>query len=110
MKWAYTVLELTHTQFYTYICKAYTKEWCASKSYYKFISHPKRAQHTLSSVGTVQVSNVLPAVHFSSLLRGKTSFQDGIAQEKVFCVLRFEVSRSVITVQCEFRALFKEHA
>jgi hypothetical protein len=30
-------------------------------------------------------------------------------QEKVFCVLRFEVSRSVITVQREFRARFKEH-
>jgi hypothetical protein len=29
-------------------------------------------------------------------------------QEKAFCVLRFEVSRSVITVQREFRALFKE--
>ena len=26
-------------------------------------------------------------------------------EEKAFCVLRFEVSRSVITVQCEFRAL-----
>jgi len=28
-------------------------------------------------------------------------------QEKAFCVLRFEVSRSVITVQSEFRARFK---
>jgi hypothetical protein len=27
-------------------------------------------------------------------------------QEKAVCVLRFEVSRSVITVQCEFRAQF----
>jgi hypothetical protein len=27
-------------------------------------------------------------------------------QEKAFCVLRFEVSRSVITVQREFRARF----
>ena len=33
------------------------------------------------------------------------SFQDGVAAEKAFCVLRFEVSRSVITVQREFRAL-----
>jgi len=31
-------------------------------------------------------------------------------QEKVFCVLRFEVSRSVITVQREFRALFRKDA
>ena len=29
----------------------------------------------------------------------------GSQQEKAFCVLRFEVSRSVITVQREFRAL-----
>jgi hypothetical protein len=28
-------------------------------------------------------------------------------QENAFCVLRFEVSRSVITVLREFRALFK---
>jgi hypothetical protein len=30
-------------------------------------------------------------------------------QEKAFCVLRFEVSRSVITVQREFRAQFKKY-
>jgi len=31
-------------------------------------------------------------------------------QGKVFCVLRFEVSRSVITVQREFRARFRKDA
>jgi len=31
-------------------------------------------------------------------------------QEKAFCVLRFEVSRSVITVQREFRAWFRKDA
>ena len=31
-------------------------------------------------------------------------------QEKAFCVLRFEVSRSVITVQHEFRARFRKDA
>jgi hypothetical protein len=31
-------------------------------------------------------------------------------QEKDFCVIRFEVSRSVITVQREFRARFKNDA
>ena len=31
-------------------------------------------------------------------------------QEKAFCVLRFEVSRSVFTVQCEFRARFRKDA
>jgi hypothetical protein len=33
-----------------------------------------------------------------------------LQQEKAFCVLRFEVSRSVITVQLEFRARFKKDA
>jgi len=31
-------------------------------------------------------------------------------QEKAFCVLRFEVSKSVITVQREFRARFRKDA
>ena len=31
-------------------------------------------------------------------------------QEKAFCVLRFEVSRSVIAVQREFRARFRKDA
>jgi len=31
-------------------------------------------------------------------------------QEKAFCVLRFEVSRFVITVQLEFRARFRKDA
>jgi hypothetical protein len=31
-----------------------------------------------------------------------------LQQEKIFCVLRFEVSRSVITVQRQFRARFKK--
>jgi hypothetical protein len=31
-------------------------------------------------------------------------------QEKAFCVLRFEMSRYVITVLREFRALFKNDA
>jgi hypothetical protein len=31
-------------------------------------------------------------------------------QEKAFCVLRFEVSKSMITVQREFRAWFKKDA
>jgi hypothetical protein len=51
---------------------------------------------------------MLPAVHFSCLLwdRG-TCFQDGVAEGEG-CVLRFDVSRSVITVQREFRAWFKK--
>jgi hypothetical protein len=37
-------------------------------------------------------------------------FKMASQQEKAFCVLRFEVSRSVITVQREFRARFKKDA
>jgi len=33
-----------------------------------------------------------------------------LQQEKAFCVLRLEVSRSVITLQCEYRAWFRKDA
>ena len=66
----------------------------------KFISHLTRAKRTLSAAETVQVSHALPAVRFSCLLRGSgVSSKMAPQQEKAFCVLRFEVSRSVITVQ-----------
>ena len=35
-------------------------------------------------------------------------FKMASQQEKAFCVLRFEVSRSVITLQREFRAWFRK--
>ena len=76
-----------------------------SKVNKKFISHLTQAQRTPSAAATVQVSHALPAVCFSCLLWGRrVSLQDCPQQEKAFCVLRFEVSRSVITVQREFRA------
>jgi predicted deacetylase len=37
-------------------------------------------------------------------------FKMASQQEKAFCVFRFEVSRSVITVQREFRARFRKDA
>ena len=37
-------------------------------------------------------------------------YKTALQQEKAFCVLRFEVSRSVITVQCEFRSRFRKDA
>jgi hypothetical protein len=78
------------------------KNGAVSKVNKKFISHFTRAQRTPSAAATVQVSRALPAVGFSCLLRGRgASSQDGVQQEKAFCVLRFEVSRSVITVQRE---------
>ena len=74
-----------------------------------FISHLTRAQRTPSAAATVQVSHALPAVRCSCLLRGRGAAGSvskmESQQEKAFCVLRFEVSRSVITVQREFRAL-----
>ena len=78
-----------------------------SKVNKKFISHLTRAKRTPSAVATVQVSHALPAVRFSCLLRGRggSVYKMAPQQEEAFCVLRFEVSRSVITVQREFRAL-----
>jgi len=78
----------------------YTQKNCAvSKVNKKFISHLTQAQRPPSAAATVQVSHALTAARFSCLPRGRgASFQDGVAQEKAFCVLRFEVSRSVITV------------
>ena len=70
-----------------------------SKVNKKFISHRTRAQRTPLAAPTVQVSHALPAVRFSCLLRGRgASFQDVVAAGNSFCVLRFEVSRSVITM------------
>ena len=87
------------------------KNGAFSKGNKEFISHFTRAQRTPSSAETVQVSHALPAVRFSCLMRGSgASFQDGVAAGKDFCVLHFEVSRSVITVQREFRARFRKDA
>jgi hypothetical protein len=64
--------------------------------------------YTVSS-GTLQVSHALPAVRFSCLLRAAGLVSKMASrQEKAFCVLRFEVSRSVITLQREFSARIKK--
>jgi hypothetical protein len=66
------------------------KNGAISKVIKTFISHPTRLQHTLSAARTVQVSHVLPAVHFSCLLWGRgTSFQDGITPEEGFLCAPF---------------------
>ena len=65
----------------------------------KCISHLTRAQRTPSAAATVQVSHALQ--QFASHAYCGAAPQ----QEKAFCVLRFEVSRSVITVQRQFRTL-----
>jgi len=95
-----------------YFAQVYTgyaqKNGAFSKVNKKFISQLTRAQRTPSAAATVQVSHALPAVRFSCLLRGQSKMAS--QQEKAFCVLRFEVSRSVITVQSEFRARFRKDA
>jgi hypothetical protein len=80
--------------------RAYTKEWCGLTSYYKFTSHPTRAQHILSTAG---LSNYLTRYQqfVSQAYCGAAGLVSKMAsqQEKAFCVLNFEVSRSVTTVQ-----------
>jgi hypothetical protein len=73
------------------------------------ISHPTRAQHTLSAAGTVQASYALQqlASHAYCGAAGPVS-KMASQQKKAFCVLRFEMSRSVITVQREFRERLKK--
>ena len=80
-----------------------------SKVNKKFISQLTRAKSTPSAAATVQVSHALPAVRSLVLTAGPVS-KMASQQEKVFCVLRFEVSRSVITVQRELRARFRKDA
>ena len=65
--------------------------------------------HGRNTRATVLVSHALPAVRFACLLRvaGPVS-KMASQQEKAFCVLRLEVSRSVITMQREFRARFRK--
>ena len=59
--------------------------------------------HMVNS-GNCPSFHALPAVRSLVFTVGPV-FKMAPQQEKAFCVLRFEVSRSVITVQREFRAL-----
>ena len=95
-----------------YIYTGYTqKNGAVSKGNKEFISHFTRAQRTPSAAETLQVSHALPAVRFSCLMRGRGAVSKMASQqEKALCVLHFEVSRSVITAQREFRARFRKDA
>ena len=93
-------------------CEGYTvclqMNGAVSKVNKKFISHLTRAQRTPSAE---QLSEFLMRYQqFASHAYCGASFKMASQQEKVFCVLRFEVSGSVITVQCEFRAQFRKDA
>ena len=71
-----------------------------SKVNKKFISHLTRAQRTPLAAASFQVSHALPAVRFHAYCGAAEPVSKMASQqEKAFCVLRFEVSRSVITVQ-----------
>ena len=71
----------------------------------KFISHLTRAQRTSSSS-----SNCPSFSCATSMLTAELVSKMASQQEKAVCVLRFEVSRFVITVQREFRARFRKDA
>ena len=103
--WYYSVQNLLPSSLLSKNTENTQKNCAVSKVNKKFISHLTRTQHTPSTAATVQASHALQAVRFSCLLRGRgASFKMASQQEKAFCVLRFEVSRSVITVQGGFRA------
>ena len=77
----------------------------------KFISHLTRAKCTPSAAATVQVSHGYQQFAFHAYCGATGSvYKMAPQQEKAFCVLRFEVSRSVITVQREFHARFRKYA
>ena len=77
-----------------------------SKVNKKFISHLTRAKRTTSAAATVQVSHALPAVRSLVLTAGlRGQFPRWRRSRKRLSVLRFEVSRSVITVHETHAAL-----
>ena len=82
-----------------YIQGIHKKNGAVSKVNKKFISHLTRTQRTPSAAATVQVSHALPACA-SHAYCGAAGPVCKVAsqQENAFRVLRFEVSRYVITV------------
>jgi hypothetical protein len=94
------------------VCSRYVhsqKNGAVSKVNKKFTFHLTQAQRTPSAAATVQVSQVLPVEFASHAYYGAAGPVSKMAsqKEKAFCVLRFEVSISVITVQREFCARFR---
>jgi hypothetical protein len=88
------------------------KRWRGFKSYYKKIfltlhAHNIHGQQREQSKFLMCYQQL--TFHAYCGAAGPVS-KMGSQQKKAFCVLRFEVSRSVITVQHEFRARFKKDA
>ena len=73
-----------------------------SKVNKKFISPYTGTTYTVSS-GNCPSASCATSIWLLMLIVGPVS-KMASQQEKAFCVLRFEVSRSVITMQREFRA------
>jgi hypothetical protein len=94
----------------SYTFTGYTqKNGAVSKLKKKFISPLTRAQRTRQQR---QLSKFLMRYHqFASHAYGGAAWpvsKMASRQEKVFCVLRFEMSRSVVTIQREFPARFRK--
>ena len=100
---------------YSFLRSAYTgytqKNGAVSKITRNLFLNLTRAQRTPSAAATVQVSHALPAVRFSCYCGAAGPvYKMASQQEKAFCVLRFEVSSSAVTLQREFRARFGKDA
>ena len=73
-----------------YYTECLQKNGTVSKIKKKFISYLTRAQRTPLAAANVQVSDALPAIRFSCLMRGRgASFQDGVAAGKGFLCAPF---------------------
>jgi hypothetical protein len=90
-----SVSNIEHTQKNVAVSKAIT-----------IISHPTRPQQTLSTAGNVQRFSCATSNSLLMLTAGPRGQVSKITSQKAFCMPRFEKSRSVITVQREFRAGF----
>ena len=90
METNYTVCPTRYRTWNFFNTEIYTENGADSKVNKKFMSRLTWAQSTPSAAANVQVSHALPAVHFSSLLRGRgASFQDGVAAGKGFLCAPF---------------------
>jgi hypothetical protein len=86
------------------------REYLQNKVIKKCISHPTRAQHTTSATETVPSFSCAISSSLLMLTAGQRDQFPRWRRSRRLSVLRFEVSRSVITVQHEFRARFRNEA
>ena len=89
--------------------RVYTKEWCGFKSLQEIYFSPYTGTTYAVSSGNCPSFSCSTSSSLLMLTAGLVS-KMASQQEKAFWVLRFEVSRSVITVLREFRARFRKDA